>query len=618
MATQTEKIEIKIDGKEYKEYNFLNIKLVQELLNPNELRFTMQKKSYVETQETGALDTSKEFLGAKVSCHIQTARFDERAEQQNEILEFKGMINKVHIYRKEMDAEQLIDVIAYSTDFLLKDHPHCYSYEDMGLKDIVAKTLEPYSIPNEIDPQTIDTIPYTVQYNETNYQFLVRLAQRYGEWMYHSGEKWIFGKVKKKDTLKLYAKTDVLNYRYEAGLFHHAVAHTHANYLIPEILGKSDKDFPDLTSSGFHTLTDACKEKSGALFTKETVQHLHGAHPEISETDELEVSVKNQLFGEKATQTVCSGTSVRADLVLGSCIKIQDGEELLVYRLVHTADVDGNYRNEFTAISANSGYPPYYNSSAYPVAPAQSAIVTDNRDPEKIGRVRVAFSWQRKESLTTPWIRIAQPHGGPNSGFYFIPEINAEVMVDFENGNAEKPYIVGSMYNGEQRPDGRWFADTNDIKAIRTRNGHTIEIRDDGDDGFIKIYDNEKNNYVLTFSTDEKLIKLEAKGNIELYADKNIIIAAGENIAINAGNNMDTSVGNNDTLYVSSNQTIEIGANKEEDIAEKYQLTAETIREEATGKLEIYGDEIEQRAGSTLKFDGGKTLDLYAKNIRMN
>jgi len=237
-----------------------------------------------------------------------------------------------------------------------------------------------------------------------------------------------------------------------------------------------------------------------------------------------------------------------------------------------------------------------------------------------LGRIRVQFLWQKEQdpNLTTPWIRIAQPHGDFNSGFYFIPEINAEVMVNFENGNAEKPYIVGSLYNVAQCPDGKWCTDTNDLKAIRTRNGHTIEIRDDGDDGFIKIYDNLKENYILTFSTNEKLIKLESTGNIELYAEKNIVIAAGENIAISAGNDMDTNVGNNDTLYVSSNQTVEIGANKEEAIAEKYQLTAENIREEATGNLELYGDEIEQRAGSTLKLDGGKTLDLYSKTIRMN
>ena len=637
MGTLTKNVTIEIDGDKYKDYNFLNISLSQQLLRPNELRFTLQKKRLDNSMDDMNFPIPKKLMGAKVTCEIETCRFDKNDvlnEDNTESIQFKGIIFNVNIYRRsDTFSEQLIDVQAFSPDFLLMDHPHCFSYENDNLKKIITATLDPHNIPNEINPRTTDSIPYTVQYNETNYQFLTRLAQRYGEWMYHDGVKWYFGEIKKKDRVELDARNDVINYHFQTELMHHTLKHVHHNYLKYENPAICDTDFSDLTQSGYHPLTDEAKDKSNKWFTKETFQHLQCSNPEDNDIDELEISAKAQLFGEKTRQVICTGASIRADLTIGSVIAIGDHfydddkthdfifhDDMMITGIVHSTEVSGNYSNHFTAVPAKCEYPPYYQSDIYPVSAAQRAVVIDNNDPEKLGRIRVQFLWQEEQdtNLITPWIRIAQPYGGENKGFYFIPEIEEEVMVNFENGNAEKPYVVGSIYHGEQRPDGRWCTDTNDMKVIRTRNGHTIEIRDDGDDGFIKIYDNKKENYVLTFSTDEKLIKLESTGNIELHADKNIIISAGENIAINAGNDMDTNVGNNDYLFVSSNQTIEIGANKEETIAEKYQLTAETIREEATDKLEIYGDEIEQRAGSTLKFDGGKTLDLYAKKIRMN
>jgi len=372
-----------------------------------------------------------------------------------------------------------------------------------------------------------------------------------------------------------------------------------------------------------------------------------------------------QLLGSKAQQSICAGSTVRADLHLGSHFKIKDffdkdnnkagyydHDELLVCKIVHAASVEGNYRNEFIAIPAKSKFPPYFNSDLFPVARAQRAKVIDNKDPEKLGRIRVQFLWQQEQddTLITPWIRIAQPHGGENKGFYFIPEINEEVMVGFENGNAEKPFVTGTLFHGKQPPGEKWPNDTNDIKAIRTRNGHTIEIHDEEQGGFIRIYDNEKENYVLTFSTDEQLIKLQSLRNIELYAEndiiieaknnikikagmdmsmnagenisetagKNAIIGTGENLAFSAGKDMDTSVGSNTTLYVSGNQFIEIGENKSETIAEKYQLTADTMRQEAKDKMMIYSKNHEQKSHEKMKFDGGKGLDLYAKSIKMN
>ena len=642
MGTLTDKCSITIGGKKYEDYNFSGIMLSQKLLSPCELRFTM-KKGLTDTISDSSFPVPKELMGKEVECVIHTIRFDEEDKQVHESLEFMGYVFNVHINRSsDLFSEQLIDVQAYSYDYLLIDHPHCFSYEEMTLKDIVTKTLHPYPIPNVINPRTKAAIPYTVQYNESNYQFLIRLALRYGEWMYHDGKQWIFGEIQNQPAIHLEPRNDMLNYNYQTVLLHHKVKHAHHDYLKYENLSKSDSDFPDLTAPKYHTLTDATKEKSAALFTKETFQHLRCSNPEVNSIDELEVSVKVQLFGEKTHQVVCRGSTVRADLTIGSKITICDHfydtdnhatiehDELIITEITHKTEVDGHYSNTFTAYPAKSKYPHYYQSDVFPLSPPQRAKVMDNKDPEALGRIRVQFLWQQEQdpALMTPWIRIAQPHGGENKGFYFIPEINEEVMVDFENANAEKPFIVGTLYHGKQHPGKPWPTDANDIKAIRTRNGHTIEIHDEGIDGYIKIYDHEKENYILTFSTDEKLIKLESTGNIELYAVNDIILHAQNDIVQKADHCRLSTIAELDSvsskahnyvagglIYMEGNEFYATG--KQQATLDSNSLTQ--IQSDSTtnvlGNSTVLvgsGGSMEVSAGSVMELNADATIDIKA------
>lgn len=183
---------------------------------------------------------------------------------------------------------------------------------------------------------------------------------------------------------------------------------------------------------------------------------------------------------------------------------------------------------------------------------------------------------------------------------------------------------------------------SNQIKAIRTRNGHTIEIHDEGNDGYIRIYDNKKENYILTFSTDEKLIKLESTGNIELYAKNDIIMHAGHDINASAdndifiaashdmqrtadndirehtGNDRLTSIARNDLLTVESNQFIKVNDNKDEQVAHKLQVTAENIREEAHNKLLQYSTTHHQKASDTVVINAGSRIDIKANIVKVN
>lgn len=665
MPVPTEQLfSITIGGKSYDDYVFTDFVLTKELLKPNELRFSMRKKSMLKTEQDVAFAISNDLLGAVVKLQVKTNRRDQSQNIKSEELGFEGVICNLTSCRDTMSQGMLIQVTAFSPDYFLIDNPHCCSFENKTLNAIVTEAVdEPaHKITLCIQPKMDKAIPYVVQYNENTYQFIARLAQRYGEFFYYEDGKLVFGKVDAKPAVTLHPDTDVLAYHYDLAMDHPHFVHGHHEYLEYE---NYIDEATRYTGESQHKLTDYVYTHSKEAFAKPTLQNLHASVQEDNDIDQLQESVKAQGFGARSMMMTCTLTTNRADLKLGSKITISEGadqndgsvkktnhEELLVMRVVCRGTLNGHFENELTAIPAKAEYPPYTNCDVYPVTDTQRAMVKDNKDPEALGRIRVQFSWQelQDENMWTPWLRIAQAHGGDDKGSYIIPEIDEEVMVGFENGNAEKPYVIGTLYHGKQHPGDGWYSDSNDIKAFRTRNGHTVEVHDVADGGFIRIYDNGKENYILTYSTDEKLIKLESKGNIELYADNDIVMEAGNDMKIKVGNNRTLEVGSNDTVDVGKDQSIrvaenmnenvgddktqttgrnysqsvgensdiEIGNNAKTVVAEKNTLKANNILQVSEHKTQIYSDTTEQKADSSLKIDGGNSADIHAEMVRIS
>lgn len=649
MAVQTNNIpEIKIGGKTLEDYIIVNVSLVKELLKPNVLRFSMRKKDASRNANDISFSIANDLLGADVECKIATEYKNKDGEEvTSDYLSFKGLIGGVNSKRESMSGCVVLECVAYSPDFLLIDDPHCYSYENTSLGDIVSKCIEDYTdtIQTDINPKMSETIHYAVQYNETTYDFISRLAQRYGEFFYYESGSMVFGKIKQANKITLYPDIDILGYHYELNLDHTNFAHIQHNY----IDNRCEK-----TNSGWNysqelnKLADQVTRHSNNLYKKETIQNYLSAVQEENDVSQLEESVKTHELTSKSQMMVCRAKTNRCDLKIGSVVIIQEysddnsnhelrnHEDLLVCSTSFAWNIDGHFESEFMAIPASAEYPPYPNCDVFPVSEAQRAVVMDNKDPEQMGRVRVQFSWQELQDpdLMTPWIRIAQAYGGDSKGCYIIPEIGEEVMVGFENGNAEKPYVIGTLYHGEQRPEGNWYSDSNDIKAFRTRNGHTVEVHDVGEGGFIRIYDHDQENYILTYSTDEKLIKLESKGNIELYADNDIIMKAGNDMKIEVGHDYEGTIDNDQQVWVKVDQTVHIGNNQElkvdEDqfntisgnqesrVGKKSSLNATDIVDDASQKMQFMSQTHEQKATNTMAIDGGSKLDIKAGNVKIN
>ena len=653
---------IELDGAKWRLDNFM---LSQSLLSPNVLSFSLHKEPDERLNEI-SFNVCGVIIGKEILISLETDSIEKKtlkAETDSVAdIEFAGVITGASGSRSR--SEFTVNVEACSWDALLNDNPACKSFENQTLNDIVNDVIDDYSehLDSEIDTRFTDSIPYCVQYNESNYQFLQRLARRYGEWLYNDGKKIIFGKLIEGESVKLaYPSQDVPSYNVDLKMRHVAFNHVASSY---NSYDANQKEGIEEMQREYNTLSEQVFQASQSRFVKPTLQNLHSGG--FADTDGretvLNVSTKTQARGEKASMLTYSGTTYCSKIKIGSKLVIVDNympdtsllerskveqDEILETELVHYFSADETYSNRFVGIPSACDYPPYSDSDVYPIAQSCRAKVKDNEDPNNLGRVRVQFDWQAQldDNMMTPWLRMAQPYAGGGKGFSFIPEIDEEVMIDFEGGNAERPYVKGTLYNGVGDPDSAWLPNnnsSNQIKAIRTRNGHTIEIHDEGNDGYIRIYDNEKENYILTFSTDEKLIKLESTGNIELYAQNDIIMHAGHDINASAdndifiaashdmqrtadndirehaGNDRSTSIDRNDSLTVESNQFVKVNDNKDEQVAHKLQVTAENIREEAKQSLLEYSTIHHQKANATMAINAGTQIDIKAGKVKVN
>lgn len=552
-----------INGENYKLSSY---SLSQELLQPMILNFSIEKENKIETQSDVVFADTTQLIGKSFEINvstIKTSHEDSNAKPQKAFV-FKGMIIDVSASRATAST-QSANVTVATWDALLQNAPHCRSFENMALKDIIESVLKPYSdIKSKISPRFKDKIPYIVQYNQSDYAFISMLAVRFGEWMYNTGETFIFGEIEDSGSSANleYPGGSLMSYN-----LHQSMTSFSFNHLLPDyyqygkekaILKESAQGVADGTVNNW---TDKAYNASIQRFKNELIAVLNAGGFDSGKEDEgsdsiLDYSLKIEAQGKKTGIMTVHGFSKLAMLKIGQTFLIRDnvqnksGESkdveqkaLKVIGINHSFDYRQEYSNSFTAIPVACNYPSYSDADVFPSAPQQRAKVVENKDEQKLGRIRVQFPWQEIQSkeMKTPWLRIAVPYAGASKGHQFVPEIGEEVMVGFEMNNAERPYIIGSFYNGGNgKPDENWAVSkeedgtTNNIKAIRTRNGHTILFNDKGDAGLLEIYDNKNNTYHITLSADDKKITIYSAGNVEVIADNDINVNAGSNIAVNA------------------------------------------------------------------------------------
>ncbi|SFW70368.1 Rhs element Vgr protein [Sinomicrobium oceani] len=548
-----------------------------------------------------AIDKAQNYMGQPVHIEIKS----KSLQKETSPLVFKGLITDVSVDRSKGAAGEIV-ISGTSPTVKLDGVPNTRSHIGKELSAIVRDTVGALKDAVNLNVQIArDTaLDYTVQYKESDFGFLCRMAKKKGAWFYYNGTELVFGKPVSESFDLVYGQNITkfnrhlsikpLGFRYTAYDAENAqVQRTASGEIGYEAQG----------------LSQAMIRASQSAFTDNGASSYY--HHQVSAGNiqsHMHDRVKMQLHGQVAGLVVAKGISTETGLRPGDVVSIKepmfsltgdpaDGVKedafgsYYITSITHICDETGNYTNEFNGVPDTVEVPPYTDVLTPPVAETQPAMVTDNNDPKGLGRVKVKFHWDYE----SPWIRMVQPHGGGSKGFYFIPEIGEEVLVSYEGGNAEKPYIVGTMYNGNQKSG--YATANNDLKVIHSRSGTKIKMNDA--EGSIFIEDPSGNTWFM-----------DGQGNISVNAPKNFNLTAGENITISAGKDVSVSAGGNMTN--SANEDIAVTAGK--DIS---QSAAGTITEMSDERTEIVENDFLRQANTSNEIANEISMFSEGENMTM-
>jgi len=593
-----------IDGKDFLAKNSYVVELRQHTGDHDTFTIITPDDS-LDSFEGYVMENSKKLLGKTVTVNFH--RFG--AVRQS----FMGIIANIRNKKDEGGGYGKLYITGYAPSILLENGKDCQSYENKTLDQIISAATAEYPPEAKVKAENLNTqyaIPYTVQYKESDYQFIKRLAHRYGEYFYYDGENLVFGN-KVQPIVKLGENIDLIDIEFEIMIKPQGFTYMAYDSVSAEVKEKdSDSVKSQYKENGFQAIAvNASKE----VFKKKAEMLFNATSQQNVDSDLKEMVLRQKESREHLMQV--RGRSRDPQLKIGGRAEISDinSKAMETYRITEISHFhDGNeYFNEFVGIP-DIFISPFFDEDAFPTCEEQSATVMKNDHPQ--GMIKVQFPWQKKKGLTTPWLRVITPYAGKGKGMHIIPEVGEEVVIGFDNGNAERPFVFGAMFNGKENLG--FFSKNNDIKTFSSKSGHTL-LFFDGENPSISLTDKKQN--IIHIDTNGDSISISSNkriflssDNIELTARENLILG-GKHVSISAGNEMslisrktttytDEAIIDCDSLNVKANNDIIM------------ESTEDTILK--NDKTIIINKNFKNVSDENAEIDAKKEINLTAKKIK--
>jgi len=509
-------------------------------------------------------------------------------------------------------------------------------FQKLSVPDIVEKifTEKEFLDYKLLLNDSYDKRDYCVQYRETDFNFISRLLEEEGMCYFfeHEEKKHTLILADASDKFKPCPKQKSARYQISAGGWLEEDVITSLEWMQEIQVGKYTLNDYNFEIPGMSLKVDAPSQQTLGPGEREVYDY----PAEYTKKAAGERLANIRMQEEEAKITTVTGSSVcraftsgyRFDLL--ECFREDMNNKSYVLLSVNhgaTEPVGGSgqesgqsYANSFTCIPFDVQYRPPRLTPKPVVEGAQTAIVVgpagEEIYPDEHGRVKVQFHWDREgtnDENSSCWIRVSQVWAGAGWGAMHIPRIGQEVIVDFLEGDPDRPIITGRVYHGTNTPPYS-LPDEKTKSTIKSDSslggGGSNEIRFEDKKGEEEIYLHGQKDWTIAIEND----KNQTVGNDETLSvgnDKTIEIGANHTESIGA--NMSIRVGKNKTETVTINTAETIGAAKELTIGAAYQVTVGAAMNETVG-----GAKMEEIGAYRMEAVGANSSENVGKNKSVN
>lgn len=566
----------------------------------------------------GSLSEQIELVGQTLDIDLQ------QGNDSGKVYEFRGIIDNVYNEGSEGKHGHLV-IEGSSPTQLLERGKRLDIFANMTLQNVVEEVINGVNedaLPIVNSPIYSVPINFLMQYYESDWEFLQRLSAISGETLFYTGRDLVFGEYKDWAASEVMYDRELITVQFGSRL----LANTFTNYQY--LPGKDDTLYQESSESVENSneyLNIAAKKSAGMVSDRPI---LLPSSLYVEDKGALDDLVERRKTGTAARTIYVKGVSKTCDPRIGRLLNISMPEsmagasELGTYRIIkvrHSIDENHHYQCEFEAIPASLKFVPTPDINI-PIASSVLATVIKNNDPEKLGRVQVEFPFAQ-DRVSDIWLRVMSPDAGglvgygnektgvveKNRGMVFIPEPGDQVMVGFEFGDPNRPFVMGSMFHGKNAEGG---GDNNYRKSFTTRSGSKLEFTDSEDEEkyTVILQYNDQNTISISVEKEEGTIKIASSKDIYLLAPELIqmeskqIVMKAETIEVEASDSINVVAQN--LLHVES--------------ADKIEVMGASIAEESSGAFTQKGESIAMKASSKIDIDGGGKMNLKAGSIKMN
>ena len=534
---------VTVDNKELR-YSISQVKLEQYIDRHHELTVTVRHGGE-EADESGLIDPAeyRSLLGKSISVTLTPVGEYVDASRAGE---FIGLVTRVTMLNS-VDGVNTILISAKSPTIALDGARRNAFYRDQSASDIIGAILQGHPITLGPIESSSGTMRYSVQYRETDYAYVMRLAGGAGLFAFYDGTEFRVVAPRAADTEELVWRETLGSFAMGLGTAQTEYTSQVYNYEQKRNYGQDSSSLP--LSQSLSDVTQSAPDASKEIFQNSSFSTAAKVVADAQSLDSILQRERSRAMGRMIT---CVGVSIIPKVAVGHTVRITgmgalEGE-YLVQSVTHVLDESGRYHNTFTCTPVDIAFP--QSSSARPqVTNLQSAVVVDNNDPDQLGRVKVKFPWL--EADETPWVRVLTPHAGTERGWYSLPEIDDEVLVGYEFGSPDYPVVLGALYNSEAVPAAEAPDAENNIKLFKTKGGNLITITDTSGSEQISITTKDGDNAVV-LDAGGPSISVTSKGdltikgkNISIEADQEVTVKAGTNAKLEASANYETKAGAN-------------------------------------------------------------------------